>query len=847
MAISSNKSSSSSTGSRVNPNARNSEVLNSMRRSFVGNPFGKPSIVANPRGFNPNTPINSPSEHTGKNSMGRESIVTLRENEDKENGKAARVRSPMGSKNFMSPTISAAFKFTPSPRKKILEEGNEAVRTSTSFSDFKIASFTQPTGDTVHKKENLAMPLISKAASESETVSKRSLRVTFCEEPEVINVVEEPPIVVVEEPQIVDVEEEPDLVNLDPYFKISPPPCSHSSIPSIAPLDSDPLMPPYDPQINYLSPRPKFLCYKPNPVKRLEDSFIYGSSSDTDVTEETQSDDSQKELEDVSSSEVIQEDEKEEEEELTVSEPTSVDLFQLEETVEAEVSELTPVDLLQLEEIVEAKGASSKSKPSFSWRSKFTTFLILMLIAGVSFSVINSPGIDYSASDGSTFLLNYDLSEIAEFAKAKCYEIVQNIRVWSAKYVSYLSELISNLRGVKELVVQHIRVWSAKSVSYLSELFSNLRGVKELESFHYCNLTSLFEDEQVDGYAVFDHFDGEKHEINVVEPEALEEEVQLDVEFADSIEEMPETHIDAEYEAEIIHQEADASINLEDNSEEYINLDYEDQAPIVDVVEPEISVEEQSRKVEDDVSGHIDSKSESTINFEEKPVLISQAEEIPFAEVSEDTSSGAVEVQAKISEAVELQSSVDEIASPVKEDFVWESTELDAWLRNTQSLEKVGIVLLLLLALIAGTVFISAKKGNTAATSNTVAQPLPAKKLDASPTAPLSLQNPLEEKEASSWNYNGDSYPSEMSSFQNNSFHSIKELTESSESQSYERKPRSNHRRDSMASSHDTSMSSPSYGSFTTYEKIPIKHGVEEEIVTPVRRSSRLRKQVISQ
>ncbi|KAL3614290.1 hypothetical protein CASFOL_042364 [Castilleja foliolosa] len=35
----------------------------------------------------------------------------------------------------------------------------------------------------------------------------------------------------------------------------------------------------------------------------------------------------------------------------------------------------------------------------------------------------------------------------------------------------------------------------------------------------------------------------------------------------------------------------------------------------------------------------------------------------------------------------------------------------------------------------------------------------------------------------------------------------------------------------------------PSYGSFTTYEKIPIKNEYgEEEIITPVRRSSRIRK-----
>ncbi|MCI93272.1 hypothetical protein A2U01_0114570, partial [Trifolium medium] len=61
-------------------------------------------------------------------------------------------------------------------------------------------------------------------------------------------------------------------------------------------------MPPYDPKTNYLSPRPQFLHYKPKPRMDLEDSFIMsGSFSDTEVTEDTQSDESQKESEDVSS------------------------------------------------------------------------------------------------------------------------------------------------------------------------------------------------------------------------------------------------------------------------------------------------------------------------------------------------------------------------------------------------------------------------------------------------------------------------------------------------------------------------------------------------------------------
>jgi hypothetical protein len=50
----------------TNPNSRNSETSNPMRRSFSGSPFVKPSIISNQRGgggggFNPNTPVNTPS------------------------------------------------------------------------------------------------------------------------------------------------------------------------------------------------------------------------------------------------------------------------------------------------------------------------------------------------------------------------------------------------------------------------------------------------------------------------------------------------------------------------------------------------------------------------------------------------------------------------------------------------------------------------------------------------------------------------------------------------------------------------------------------------------------------
>ncbi|KAM3284929.1 hypothetical protein P3S67_023728 [Capsicum chacoense] len=87
--------------------------------------------------------------------------------------------------------------------------------------------------------------------------------------------------------------------------------------------------------------------------------------------------------------------------------------------------------------------------------------------------------------------------------------------------------------------------------------------------------------------------------------------------------------------------------------------------------------------------------------------------------------------------------------------------------------------------------------------------------------------------------------PSEMSIFQISSSHSKKyPKSEDDEAQSIEKKPRKSNRRESLAAS-EFSMGSPSYGSFTTYVRIPAKHASGgEEVIIPVRRSSRIRSHV---
>ncbi|XP_024027786.1 uncharacterized protein LOC112093484 [Morus notabilis] len=199
--------------------------------------------------------------------------------------------------------------------------------------------------------------------------------------------------------------------------------------------------------------------------------------------------------------------------------------------------------------------------------------------------------------------------------------------------------------------------------------------------------------------------------------------------------------------------------------------------------------------------------------------------------------------------------------------FIFEAPEVDALSEGTQSSEvdvavdgstensftKVNMlgIALFVLALIACTGFVFVRKGNNNSTLNDSdvikSERLVTKKLDSSPT--LSKHGNTFEVQPYSWDCSGESCPSEMSSYQNTSSYNnnTKGLNSLNEAWSYERKAKKNQRRESMASSMESSMGSPSYGSFTTYENIPTKYGRgDEEIITPVRRSSRLRSHVTS-
>ncbi|KDP37628.1 hypothetical protein JCGZ_06971 [Jatropha curcas] len=888
MAAPSSKTSSSLIPSRPT-NPRSSEVNNTMRRSFSGNPFAKPSVIANQRpGFNPNTPANSPSGYPRRNSIGRENIlVSLRDSEDKENSKDQnlkqdRVRSPVsskGTKNFMSPTISATSKISASPRKKILTDRNESIRNSVSFSDgkspLKEDLDLKPQKGLNQKKEVSFDPVITyvedneawKSNEGSDSVESSSTNEEWDLSSESVTVAN-------------------DCVNLDPSFNISPRASFSLPSPGLAPLDADPSMPPYDPKTNYLSPRPQFLHYKPNPRielylrkgrdgKQLEDSFASESSSDTEITEEqTLSDDSQKESEDSSSSDVVEqevegkEEEGEEEEEgtLVVSEPRMV------------------------------------AKSNFFTRTKFAALLLILASACLWSSVSNSPIMDPSVINNLSFSNLYVPPEISQ----------------------YLRE---NLEGL----TQRFGQWVYESLSYICNVLISLKERDKPISLQFANLTTLLEDSLVDNWLMVDKSTfGAKveYENNELGPrtegegdiESLELEEDQPIEADENVEEVIEggDGSDKEHEdQETIAAKGyfvDASVNhivlkseelsvvpqagvtepvdhiVPESEELNVALQAEvtelvdhivpeseqvDVTPKAEVKQPANSTMEVTQEIIGS-AGHSD-RLQSHTDIVDQVTPVKQAAKIQL-EVSENDGTSA-ETESTIAENVHKSSDsdVDQTApiqqaaevqlevcgtdrslaetEPTVADNKHESLNSDAAI-NPQSTESAGLMMgisLLVLSLISVAAYIY-MKNRTSTEPNaaiTVNQVQLTKKLDHSPLS-VTTGHTLQERTPPSANWQtevetiGESCPSEMSSFQYSlSSFSKQAQSRTSEACSKERKPNRNTRRESLASS-EYSTESPSYGSFTTYEKISKQGNAAEVMFTPVRRSSRIRNQVTS-
>ncbi|KAF7142799.1 hypothetical protein RHSIM_Rhsim05G0093300 [Rhododendron simsii] len=813
-------------------NSRTPEANSTMRRSYSGNPFAKPSVLSNPRVFPPPVaPANSPaSDLGGRNSISKETgcfsrVFDEKENDKDQNSKPAKVRSPAivkGTKNFMTPTISAASKINASPKKKVLGERNEPVRTSISFSDgyspFGSLNNSDLKEDVDSKEDSKDSTITKVESSESQKMSESYSSVKPVESDMGLNQnnnkAEDSNSSAIRKSKKVSFFDSPlplssqsfsesffdmnplesDLTNSGNGGKIKP--LGSAISPIIAPLDADPSRP-YDPKTNYLSPRPQFLHYKPNPRievylqkekgiegdsreqgKRLEESFVSESFSDTEVTsEEIESESSNKESEDDSSTEAVNE-----EVEPLVSEPKPNSL-----------PFTTHVD----KETVEEKRVL---KPRFFTRSRSAALILILLIGCLSVSVNESPPVlDFSVYKDLSISKFYDLSEIVELSKASFDGFARNLKQWSAN-----------------------------SVVYLIKLIGSLDEVEKLGPVQFSNLTSLLEDPFIDGYLKLNHIKEEIHEQEGEVEEELSEE---------------------DFENGAADEEAD-------DSEEALGVDIEEEdlALVTEVVESEESEEALGVDIEEEdlalVTEVVESDSSELVLDQEPSDIPSLPSHDP--EFRPDVGE-ILEIKPEIADAGEVQGAKIESATAEAnpKSFLEMSTPLGDvstsvsvnGSENTFSVHHMQTVSLLASALVAATAIAVVYLKHRRITTT------PSDAVDPCLTQKLRTSTPQSHIWTADVDIVGESCPSEMSSFQNSMSYSKKgPLRGENEIQSQETKQRKvPKRRESLASSSDYSMGSPSYGSFTTYEKIPIKHrSGEEEIVTPVRRSSRFKNQVTS-
>ncbi|KAL5705937.1 hypothetical protein ACHQM5_024162 [Ranunculus cassubicifolius] len=413
MVISSNKSP-SPTIRKENLDSRTQEI--GMRKSFNGNFLTRHS--------RPATPANSPSEFTRRSLGQKEGLRGSCEFKENEKDQKKMMKESKGTKSFMAPTISAISKISPSPRKKVLAERNELVRSSVSESEGK--NFMG--GDLEVEEDHVLKPEIG---VDSQVISYLSEPHENFYKPRALEFEESEPdssSIAVLIPETVSIAAPP-MASPSPSLapKYDSAPCSKARplpLPSpssaMAPLDSDPHMPPYDPKTNYLSPRPQFLHYRPKlrtEVKKLEDSLPSDTSfSDTETTEEdTLSSGSFKESEEDSSSEVLSE--------ISSTEPN-----------------------------YSQSKVSRKSKSRSCFRSKSIFLLLVFALAALFIPVAETPVLTPSVSfKDQTFKFDDELATMAKFARENLDGLASNLKIWSAQTFSYVSDLISSPKDVADL------------------------------------------------------------------------------------------------------------------------------------------------------------------------------------------------------------------------------------------------------------------------------------------------------------------------------------------------------------------------------------------------------------
>lgn len=680
---------------------------------------------------------------------------------DKEN-ETKPVLTPKSSKNFMSPTISAVSKINPSPRKRVLSDKNEMSR---SFSDVKGLILEDDSKRNHHRAKSC--------------VSFSDVLHTICVDEK--KKFEESHDMTVTDFDEKEVYENKGITYSDPRFRISPRPSVPYTSLEFAACEVDTLLPPYDPKKNFLSPRPQFLHYKPNPriekrfdeCKQLEELFISeSSSSETELSVE------ESEEQENDGAEVVVED----------------------ETKDVEQSEAESDEEMVCESVKETTTSPVPKQSGFR-KFKFLGWFLALAMVYLFVSAAFSPPMK------SSFNEFHIPREITEFAKA------------------------NNLDKLSE------KLWTLteSSLVYMDKLISSLGGGNEvygLLQFH--NLTYTLEDNTV--------FQQTSVEIN---EEPLQEnskvETNLEDVYIDDVNEFEVEESGAEENSEVVcdaetnefdeQAEVKLSTDIESNDgEENLKALYEDslELNIEELRESDMSPEENN-----DARG---SEPERKLETESEAIYINQHKEREVAVAESGSEEGFGETAAETSDDLHPK-----VRSSNKAVIVLSST---------------------VLVLLAVTSFLFAKKTKQVAASAPKPSPETTMELN---LGHVPVENLVEE------NLFSLNFEEEVDDRMSNSFHQSEGGKKNNKNSSS-----SKLRRESMASSaSEYSVGSFSYGSFTTYEKIPIKSvskgftcfasisdhlskgfymfciiltlvlysqgDREEEMITPVRRSSRIR------
>ncbi|CDY35106.1 BnaA06g11160D [Brassica napus] len=798
-------SSSPSIPSRPNPKPRNSETGDLMRRSFRASPF------------------------PGKLTRGAESG-------DKENQISdAVVKAPKASKNFMSPTISAVSKINPSPRKKILSDKNELSR-----------SF-----DKTHHQH----PQVRSSVTFCDVVSfigeedKDKDQIFICEKKKE------------EEGESHDVT----VTDMDDSsFDVSPLPASVPfTFPAFEANEVDASVTPYDPKKNYLSPRPQFLHYRPNPrlehaseeCKQLEEIFSSDSSSaDTDLSGE----ESQQE-EEVASQQSVEAEESQHEEEVACQQSVeAVESQQVEEGVVAveEEGEVTLEEIVVGESTEEAEETHQVPRQS---RFKISKLLGWILVLGVAYTLLVS----------SVTIIQPNISQASQFYK---FHIPPEITTSARESFEQLSEKLG--------------MWAGSSLVYMDKLISSLREEEGYGPFQFHNLTGVLEETRLSD-AVFQPTSGK---ISVARSlvDSLDVSIEMDTEEENGVTQEPEElESSGETELEDVYEEDSNELEQESEGGE-ITLATVTEMNVGEVYSESLSeeeesggqdtdgVEEQREYEENEVHEHETTSAQNDEKMmEESESTGHHLDDVEPAAISghqqEDTSALAnsdnVPEEGGIGETGEASLDVSAETSDVdgndleEESGIGEELSVNAedWKEILLNNQKKVIVLVstVLVMLAAAAAFLLANKKvkpvmqeedepTTISDAKEVnVEHAPVENLIKERLSSLNFQEEEEEVNDDRKREEVSSFPSEMSF----SFHKDKSLRSCSnrdELKEYQSGGgrKSNDSGESMASSASEYSigGSVSYGSFTTYEKIQKRSGrKEEEMVTPVRRSSRIR------